>query len=452
MKSHRQELLFMSTSLLGLSLCLLLLLSLVATIIEQSSQLLWPPNVSWVEWEAEGASGNLIGIASTRNDDSPEVRFTLGEFLQPGSTNLQYLSRNDIVVWETPPEILLLPGTNGRIRAGKIDKIQLLDGEKLQSGQPEMTRYLQSNFPEDLRQAEVFFPLDGLRSLDASQLEHADLPNIRSFGGKVVLAVERLLQFLFASSREGGIISPLLGTLTLTLLMLVLALPFAVLAAIYLVEYKDDGSFPRIAWIIIQNLSGVPSIVLGVFTLGFLIYGTGSFLDQLFFSDQLPAPTLGTGGLLWASLTLALLNLPILIVMTAESMNAVPRENREAALALGASRWQVVSTLLLPSALPGLMTGTILATARSIGSVAPVMLIGVVAFTPSAPVSGQFPFLHLDHKVMHLGYQIYDLAFKSPDPESARPLLFAATLVLISLVFILNFAALLLKKKFQRIP
>jgi len=172
-----------------------------------------------------------------------------------------------------------------------------------------------------------------------------------------------------------------------------------------------------------------------------------------FFSDQLPAPTFGTGGILWASLTLALMTLPVVIVATEEALVAVPRGVREAALACGASKWQMIQRIVLPSALPGVMTGVILAMARGAGEVAPLMITGVVKLAPSLPLDLSWPFIHAERKFMHLGFHIYDLGFQSPDSEGAKPMVFATTLLLILLVVALNLAAIQirarLRKKYQ---
>jgi phosphate transport system permease protein len=161
---------------------------------------------------------------------------------------------------------------------------------------------------------------------------------------------------------------------------------------------------------------------------------------QGFFRDR-PEPTYGTGGILWASLTLALMTLPVVIVASEEALAAVPRGVREAALACGASKWQTIQRVVLPGALPGIMTGVILAMARGAGEVAPLMLTGVVKLSPALPLDGEFPFIHAERKFMHLGFHIYDLGFQSPDSEAARPMVFATTLFLIALVVVMNLAA-----------
>ena len=206
----------------------------------------------------------------------------------------------------------------------------------------------------------------------------------------------------------------------------------------------------RTVRICVNNLAGVPSIVFGVFGLGFFVYVLGSRVDQTFFASSLPTPTFGTGGILWASLTLALMTLPVVIVATEEALSAVPRGVREAALACGASKWQMIQRVVLPSAAPGVLTGVILAMARGAGEVAPLMLVGVVKLAPTLPIDGLFPFIHPERKFMHLGFHIYDLGFQSPDSEAAKPMVFATTLLLIGLVVLMNLTAILIRNHLRR--
>jgi phosphate transport system permease protein len=169
-----------------------------------------------------------------------------------------------------------------------------------------------------------------------------------------------------------------------------------------------------------------------------------------FFSDKLPSPTFGTGGILWASITLSLMTLPVVIVATEEALSAVPRGVREAALACGASKWQMIQRIALPGALPGVMTGIILAMARGAGEVAPLMITGVVKLAPSLPLDGIAPFIHAERKFMHLGFHIFDLGFQSPDSEAAKPMVFATTLLLIFLVVVLNLTAIQIRSHLRR--
>ncbi|MBL9155144.1 MAG: ABC transporter permease subunit [Verrucomicrobiales bacterium] len=358
---------------------------------------------------------------------------------------------------------------------------------------------------------------------------HYYRPNDLSWFGRLGVFSYHFFEFITGEPREanteGGIFPAIFGTFVMTILMAVMVSPLGVIAAIYLREYAAQGLMVRIVRICVNNLAGVPSIVFGVFGLGFFVYGVGSFIDggtktpmpavawwlsglafivnavaaivlamnyggsnpnlpkpnavirflkpftavcavlfgiatlvfnpyfDGFYSESLPTPTFGTGGILWASLTLALMTLPVVIVATEEALAAVPRGVREAALACGASKWQMIQRVVLPSALPGVMTGVILAMARGAGEVAPLMITGVVKLAPSLPIDLSAPFIHAERKFMHLGFHIYDLGFQSPDSEGAKPMVFATTLFLILLVVVMNLTAIRirtqLKKKYQ---
>jgi phosphate transport system permease protein len=279
-------------------------------------------------------------------------------------------------------------------------------------------------------------------------------PNELSLTGRVGLFFGNFWYFLSESPRQanmaGGIFPAIFGTAVMTVLMSIAVMPFGVIASIYLREYATQGLLVRCVRIAVNNLAGVPSIVFGVFGLGFFVYLAGGTIDQLFFSDSLPTPTFGTGGVFWASLTLALMTVPVVIVATEEALAAVPRGVREGSLACGASKWQTIQRVVLPAAAPGILTGLILAMARGAGEVAPLMLVGVVKLAPSLPIDGDFPFLHLERKFMHLGFHIFDLGFQSPDAEAARPMVFATTLLLILLVVILNLTAIIIRERLRR--
>lgn len=367
------------------------------------------------------------------------------------------------------------------------------------------------------------------RSQNVADILYYYLPNQLSVWGRLGVFIHSVWEFLSAQPREsnteGGIFPAIFGTVVMTLLMAVMVTPFGIIAAIYMREYARQGAMVRVVRICVNNLAGVPSIVFGVFGVGFFVYGVGGFIDRGvkypmapvwwfatgfaaigcvamavylsthnrtaiptqkkrqkflrkleavlwvsavflmvialaccpyfhgFFSQSVSTPTFGTGGILWASLTLALMTLPVVIVATEEALVAVPRGVREAALACGASKWQTIQRIVLPGALPGVMTGVILAMARGAGEVAPLMITGVVKLAPSLPLDLDPPFIHAERKFMHLGFHIYDLGFQSPDSEGAKPMVFATTLLLIILVVTLNLAAIQirahLRKRFQ---
>lgn len=259
--------------------------------------------------------------------------------------------------------------------------------------------------------------------------------------------------FLTQGSREanteGGVFPALFGTVLMVLLMSILVTPFGVVAALYLREYAHQGVFVRLIRIAVNNLAGVPSIVYGVFGLGFFVYLVGGTIDSVFFQAAKPAPTFGTPGLIWASLTLALLTVPVVIVSTEEGLTRIPRALREGSLALGATKAETLFKVVLPMASPSILTGVILAIARAAGEVAPLMLVGVVKLAPTLPLDANFPFLHLDRKFMHLGFHIYDVGFQSPNVDAARPLVFATALLLVIIIIVLNLTAIALRNRLE---
>ena len=294
------------------------------------------------------------------------------------------------------------------------------------------------------------------RTMDGTEIElsfgkvvHAYRPNVMTPVEKLGFYFEKFVEFLTDEPREanteGGIFPAIFGTVMMVLIMSVIVTPFGVIAAIYLREYAKQGVLTRTVRIAVNNLAGVPSIVYGVFGLGFFIYFVGAEIDQWFFRAALPAPTFGTPGLMWASLTLALLTLPVVIVATEEGLARIPRSLREGSLALGATKAETLWRVVLPMASPAMMTGLILAVARAAGEVAPLMLVGVVKLAPSLPVDGNYPYLHLDQKFMHLGFHIYDVGFQSPNVEAARPLVYATAMLLVVIIALLNFSAVALR-------
>ncbi len=292
------------------------------------------------------------------------------------------------------------------------------------------------------------------RSMPVGHIVHYYYPNRLNTPARVRLMAHHIWDFLSGYPREanteGGIFPAIFGTFVMTLIMSIAVMPFGVMAAIYLREYARQGSLVRAVRIAINNLAGVPSIVFGIFGLGFFVYLVGGTIDNLFFPQALPTPTFGTGGIMWASLTLALMTVPVVIVATEEALAAVSRGVREGSLACGASKWQTIQRLVLPASAPGILTGLVLAMARGAGEVAPLMLVGVVALAPNLPIDSMFPFIHLERKFMHMGFHIYDLGFQSPDSEAAKPMVFATTLVLILLVVVLNLLAIMVRNHLRK--
>jgi phosphate transport system permease protein len=290
--------------------------------------------------------------------------------------------------------------------------------------------------------------------LSLDQVIAVSRPNDMSWIDKALAYLHNLWLFVSSEPREanteGGIFPAIFGTVLMVFLMTIAVMPFGVMAAIYLREYAKQGLLVRLVRIAVNNLAGVPSIVFGVFGLAFFIYALGGTIDQLFFPESLPNPTFGTGGILWASLTLALLTVPVVIVATEEGLSAVPRDFREGSVGLGATKFETIWHVILPCALPGILTGLILAMARAAGEVAPLMLTGVVKLAPALPLDGYIPFLHLDRKFMHLGFHIYDVGFQSPNVEAAKPMVYMTTLILILVVVLLNWTAVMLRNRLRK--
>jgi phosphate transport system permease protein len=239
----------------------------------------------------------------------------------------------------------------------------------------------------------------------------------------------------------GGIFPALYGTAALTLLMTLAVMPVGVLTAVYLHEYAPPGSrLARWVRVAVVNLAGVPSIVFGLFGLGFFIHFVGGGLDRALGYQELHW---AQPGLLWASLTLAVLTLPVVIVSTEEALRAVPLDHRTASLALGATQSQTLMRVVLPGALPGILTGAVLAVSRGAGEVAPILFTGAAYYLPDLPSS-------LNSQFMHLGYHTYVLATQSPDVEATRPLLYATVLVLLLLTFALNLVAVTIRTRTRR--
>jgi len=270
-------------------------------------------------------------------------------------------------------------------------------------------------------------------------------PNDMSFAEKLVHWLTQVTKFILDEPREanseGGIFPAIFGTVFLVIMMSVIVTPLGVIAAIYLHEYAASNMLTRMIRVAVINLAGVPSIVYGVFGLGFFVYNIGGSIDELFYADKLPAPTFGTPGILWSALTLALLTLPVVIVSTEEGLSRIPSSVRNGSYALGATQFETLWRIVIPMASPAILTGLILAIARAAGEVAPLMLVGVAKLAPSLPVDGNFPYVHLERKFMHLGYHIYDVGFQAPNTEAARPLVYATSFLLVMVVVGLNLTA-----------
>ncbi|MFG0605829.1 phosphate ABC transporter permease PstA [Vibrio mimicus] len=278
-------------------------------------------------------------------------------------------------------------------------------------------------------------------------------PNDMNFAQKLVEWGKQAWRFLSESPREsnseGGVFPAIFGTVFLVIIMSIIVMPLGVIAAIYLHEYAKEGAFTRIIRVAVINLAGVPSIVYGVFGLGFFVYTIGASVDNLFYAERLPTPTFGTPGLLWSALTLAVLTLPVVIVATEEGLSRIPISVRHGSLALGATQFETIWRIVLPMASPAIITGLILAIARAAGEVAPLMLVGAVKLASSLPVDGEFPFIHLERKFMHLGFHIYDIGFQTNNIEAARPLVYATSFLLVTVIVALNLTAISIRNNLR---
>lgn len=289
--------------------------------------------------------------------------------------------------------------------------------------------------------------------LPLAKVVHGYQPNQMGLLGKLGHFFGKLWEFVADDPREanteGGIFPAIFGTVLMVMLMSIIVTPFGILAALYLREYAKQGPLTQAIRIAVNNLAGVPSIVFGMFGLGFFVYFVGAGIDRAFYPEASPAPVFGTPGILWASLTLALLTLPVVIVATEEGLARIPRSLREASLSLGATKAETLWRVVLPMASPAMMTGLILAIARAAGEVAPLMLVGVVKLAPTLPLDGNFPFMHLERKFMHLGFHIYDVGFQSPNVEAARPLVYATAFLLVMVILVLNLTAIRIRNQLR---
>lgn len=304
------------------------------------------------------------------------------------------------------------------------------------------------------RDSAVFVVADGSeKEIPLSKIVAAHKPNAMGVFAKLGAYAHNAWAFLSDDPREanteGGVFPAIFGTVLMVLMMTVIVTPLGVIAAIYLREYASQGVITQTVRIAVNNLAGVPSIVYGVFGLGFFIYFLGGNIDRLFYPESSPAPVFGTPGLLWSAITLALMTLPVMIVSTEEGLSRIPRSLKEGSLALGATKAETLWRVILPMAMPSIMTGMILSIARAAGEVAPLMLVGVVKLAPTLPVDLNAPFIHLERKFMHLGFHIYDVGFQSPNVEAARPLVYATAFLLVFVVATLNLSAVALRNRLR---
>lgn len=481
----------------AVSLCLALVVGLLMLLLTQAAPQFWPrtvyaidlvnpvepPQTIWAQlWRSEGEGAQTRWLLKTgRRESGPDFLY----LAQPRSEDVR--RPEQVAVWERRAWGDLI----GRLLAVYRDGERMAEGERawpwmlemLRSAERQHTaiqelkqrripRLAATTTPDasaeflaaeaelrrlqaDLDEDQLLIELANGRSilLPAADVVRAYRPNAMAWWEKTFWMLGSVGRFLSEAPREanteGGVFPAIIGTVLLVFLMTVFVAPLGVLAAIYLHEYARNVWWVRLLRITVHNLAGVPSIVYGVFGLGFFVYGLGGWLDQQLFAENLPNPTFGTGGLLWAALTMALLTLPVVIVATEEGLTRISSSLRQASFALGATQFETLWKVVLPMVRPAMLTGLILAIARAAGEVAPLMLLGVVKLTPELPLDTAMPFFHLERKFMHLGFHLYDVGFQSPHVEAARPLVYAVALLLVMIVIALNLFAVRLRHQLR---
>ncbi len=445
-----------------------LLLGLLALLGQRGLAHFWPHGLVLFQSVDQGPQAQLGVIVDREAVDSTDAYRVLvhrgGEdfFDSP----LVWLREDRLAEREEPADALIIRRRNAGVLFGFLEAIEDQNGERSLRTLPIGEQLARLRLLRDT--AEQFLGLEDpqalsyklrlasgrLVTLPAEELLEVHAPNSMGILARSGYFLAGIWDFLSDVPRrgniQGGVFPAIVGTVTLVFLMTFIVAPLGVLAAIYLQEYAQRGLVTRLVRVAVNNLAGVPSIVYGVFGLGFFVYAVGGSIDRVFFPERLPAPTLGTPGMLWAALTMALLTLPVVIVATEEGLARVPSSLREGSLALGATRAETLWRVVLPAASPALLTGLILAVARATGEVAPLILVGVAKYAPGLPVDGEFPYLHLDRQFMHLGFYIYDIGFQSPHLATAEGLVFAAALLLVLIVLLLNIAAVMLRSRLRR--
>lgn len=363
--------------------------------------------------------GNLYGFLKEVRDDEravtsgPEAAWSTLQAILPGATStfqeIRRIEKKEIGAINAAQEKirltlkkLQLSGQEAGSKTARLDQEMEGWAAKYREQEARLATLRQAS-----RQTLIVSVMGGQDTeLPLQQIVRIVRPNSMGVWSKSGIYLSRLWEFISGDPREsnteGGVFPAIFGTVMMVMIMSLLVAPLGVLAAFYLREYAKQGVLVSTVRIAVNNLAGVPSIVFGVFGLGFFIYLVGGSIDRLFYPEALPTPTFGTGGILWASLTLALMTVPVVIVATEEGLAAIPPGMREASLALGATKFETTWRVVLPAVMPSILTGLILAMARAVGEVAPLMITGVVKLAPSLPIDSVWPFLHLDRKFMHL--------------------------------------------------
>lgn len=396
-----------------------------------------------VELESEGPWERLVEARSAIGTLEGEIAELAGEMKKVTQRSRVLRDRIKRVEYR---------GVQGR--ESKYERLRTEDAELM----AQLDGLLERSVEKEVELAKVVAKVSDVSgqtgTVEVAHIVRAFQPNRMETSEKLSLYGSRVWELLTEEPREsntaGGLFPAIFGTVFLVFLMSLFCVPLGVVAAVYLHEYAKDGFLVRCVRIAVNNLAGVPSIVYGIFGLGFFVYFVGGHVDDLFFAHRLPEPTWGTGGVLWASLTLALLTVPVVIVSTEEGLSAIPGGIREGSVGLGATKLQTLTRVLLPMASPGIMTGFVLSMARAAGEVAPLMLLGVVKLAPTLPMDGEFPYMHLDRKFMHLGFHIYDVGFQSPNVEAVRPMVYVTTMLLLALVVLLSLVAIVLRNRMRK--
>lgn len=391
--------------------CVAIVVALAAWLAYAGFSPFWPTDIVEVSLRD---GGSVLGERVARFDDAQVLRTSETERLGGAYRRLRPA---DIVATAVPRDALA---------------IELSDGRRL--------------FARETMSASEL-----LRAAGASENDVVErvAPNALGFGSRGVLFAQRIARFVTgapdASNVSGGVLPALIGTLTLVLLMSALAMPLGVATAVFLHQRK--GTFARVLRGAIDMLAGMPAILYGVLGLGLFVHGFGARIDAWFFADRLPVPTFGSGGLLWAAVTLALLTLPVVVVSVERGLAGIPASLIDGSLALGATREETMWRLLLPLARPAILGGFALAIARAAGSVAPLMLVGVVKLAPALPFDAHFPYFHPSAQFMHLGFSVYDASMASPDALRGVPRAYACAGLLVLVVLALNLSAILLRNR-----
>lgn len=499
------QLFFAGLSLLFTLLALVTLLSLISS---KGLSYFWPKPISQITFDAPTGNKTVYAYAYTpieHGDIEESLWLQLDDFHHKKQSAQYYLQKSQVISEEQPTELVRVTLRDSRFLLAKpvfvealgkqLDISELAIQRKIVSRLQEQKRDIQlgplasihsilydyeqrgvakgsrtyriqvesynelmndiATIEEIVRQYQLHYQTaDGVvKKIPLQDIKKVSRANALSIGTKISHFFDGIAQFLTEDdvhdNRSGGVYPAIFGTVLMVLLMTVIVAPLGIIAAIYLTEYAPNNAVVSVIRIAVNNLAGVPSVVYGVFGLGLFVYHLGGNIDAIFYADKLPTPTFGTPGLLWASLTMALLTLPVVIVATEEGLRRVPQNLRHASYALGATKFETLKKVILPAASSSLMTGIVLAIARGAGEVAPMLLVGAVKYAPVLPIDGDFPFVHLERQFMHLGVLIYDGAFHGQAAQPSATFMFSACLLLLIVVTLLNMVAIYIRAKLQ---